>query len=231
MTLSTESSTVSGLRNTTETARFNMIEQQIRPAEVLDSRVLNTIATTPREDFVPEQYRNLAFSDVNIPLPHGQVMMKPLMEARLLQALDIQPTDKILEIGTGSGYFTALLARLGGHVNSVDIEPDFIASARQKLDAHGITNVSLVEGDAARGWTQGGPYDAIAITGSLPILPDSFQQQLSVGGRMVAIIGQSPVMEALLITRVGENEWAQESLFETDFPALKNAEQPPAFHF
>jgi len=217
--------------NRTETARFNMIEQQIRPAEVLDTHVLDTIAAIPREDFVPDAYRELAFSDVNVNLPHSQQMMKPIMEGRLLQALNIQPDDTILEIGTGSGYFTALLAKLGGQVYSVDIENDFITSAQQRLDTLGIRNVTLTQGDAARGWAQGGPFDVIVITGSLPILPESFQRTLTVGGRMVAIVGQSPVMQVLLITRVSEDEWASECLFETDFPALSNAEQPPAFHF
>jgi protein-L-isoaspartate(D-aspartate) O-methyltransferase len=213
-----------------EQARFNMIEQQIRPAEVLDPRVLEVVAQTPREDFVPEAYRELAFSDTNIPLG-GEVMMKPIMEARLLQALDIQPTDKILEIGTGSGYFTALLAKLGSHVHSVEIDPTLQAQAEAKLAAHNITNVSLVEGDGARGWDQDGPFDVIAITGSLPLLPESFQQNLSIGGRMVVIVGQAPVMEAKLITRVADDQWATEDLFETELPALRNAEQPQAFVF
>lgn len=217
--------------NSTETARFNMIEQQIRPAEVLDALVLSVIAETPREDFVPDSYRDLAFSDVNVTLPHGQQMMKPIMEGRLLQALDIQPTDKILEIGTGSAFFTTLLAKLGAQVHSVDIENDFISAAQQRLDALGINNVNLSQGDAARGWDQGGPFDAIAITGSLPILPQSFQQQLAVGGRMVAIVGQSPVMQVILTVRISENEWSSKCLFETDFPALSNAEQPSAFVF
>ena len=219
------------MADTTETARFNMIEQQIRPAEVLDTRVLDTIAATPREEFVPANYRELAFSDTNIHLAHGQQMMKPIMEARLLQALDIQPTDNILEIGTGSGYFTALLAKLGGQVQSVDIENDFISAAQQKLSAQGLDNVTFSQGDAARGWEQGGPFDVIAITGSLPILPESFQQQLKIGGRMVVIVGQSPVMQTLLVTRVADDQWSTECLFETDFPALDNAEQPSAFIF
>ncbi len=227
MTTSSESSAESS----TETARFNMIEQQIRPAEVLDTHVLEIIASTPREDFVPGAYHELAFSDVNVHLPHGQQMMKPIMEGRLLQALDIQPSDKILEIGTGSGYFTALLAKLGAQVYSVDIENDFVSAAQQKLNAHGINNVTISQGDAAHGWDQDGSFDVIVITGSLPILPNSFQQQLTVGGRMVAIVGQSPVMEVLLITRVDEGQWYHKQLFETDFPALSNAEQPPAFHF
>lgn len=226
MTIGTKSNTSS-----TETARFNMIEQQIRPAEVLDNRVLDVIAATPREDFVPDSYRDLAFSDVNIQLPHNQQMMKPIMEARLLQALNIQPSDKILEIGTGSAYFTALLAKLGARVASVDIENDFITAAEQKLFAHGINNVTLQQEDAAHGSNQGGQFDVIAITGSLPILPENFKQQLTVGGRMVAIIGQSPVMQVQLITRISDSEWSTECLFETDFPELRNAEQPQAFVF
>lgn len=212
-------------------ARFNMIEQQIRPAEVLDQRVLKTIADTPREAFVPANYRELAFADLNVPLPNGQLMMKPIMEARLLQALNIQPDDSILEIGTGSGYFTALLARLGGTVQSIEIDAAMLAAAQEKLDAHGIHNISLIHGDAARGWEQDGPYDVIAITGSLPILPESFQQQLRIGGRMVAIVGQAPVMQVRLITRIDDNQWSSECLYETDFPALINAEQPQAFVF
>jgi protein-L-isoaspartate(D-aspartate) O-methyltransferase len=214
-----------------EQARFNMIAQQIRPAEVLDDNVLETMAKVPREDFVPEPYRELAFSDINVEIGHGEVMMKPIMEARLLQALNIQPTDNILEIGTGSGYFTTLLAKLGSHVQSVEIEPEFIKQAEARLSAHDINNVTLVEGDASHGWTENGPFDVIAITGSIPILPESFQQQLTVGGRMVVITGTSPVMETLLITRIAEDQWDRKSLFETDFPALKNVEQPQAFIF
>lgn len=214
-----------------EQARFNMIEQQIRPAEVLDQHVLKVISDTPREAFVPTNYRELAFSDLNIPLPNGQRMMKPIMEARLLQALNIQASDSILEIGTGSGYFTALLAKLGNKVQSVEIDAAIMASAQDKLDAQGINNVTLIHGDAARGWDQNGPFDVIAITGSLPILPDSFQQQLTIGGRMVAIVGQSPVMQVLVITRIDKTQWSTECLYETDFPELINAEQPQAFIF
>lgn len=214
-----------------EQARFNMIEQQIRPAEVLDPRVLTVISNTPREAFVSPQYQQLAFSDLNVPLANGQLMMKPIMEARLLQALNIQTSDSILEIGTGSGYFTALLAKLGGKVQSVEIDAAIMATAQEKLDAQGINNVTLVHGDAARGWNQNGPFDVIVITGSLPILPESFQQQLTIGGRLVAIVGQSPVMQVQLITRIDETQFSAECLYETDFPALINAEQPQAFVF
>ncbi len=214
-----------------EQARFNMIEQQIRPAEVLDYKVLDTIAATPREDFVPEAYRELAFSDINIPISDSEVMMKPIMEARMLQALDILPNEKILEIGTGSGYFTALLAKLGQHVDSIEIDPELLKQAQARLEAHGIKNVTLIEGDAAHGWDEGGKYDVIAITGSLPILPDSYKQKLNVGGRLIAIVGTAPVMETLLITRTGDDQWTTEALFETNQPALKNAEQPQKFVF
>ena len=214
-----------------ELARSNMIEQQIRPAEVLDQRVLETISDTPREAFVPETYQDLAFSDINVDLGNAEVMMKPIMEARILQALNIQPGDKILEIGTGSGYLTALLAKLGGHVESVEIEPKILEQAKTRLGNQGITNVTLVQGDASGGWNQNEAFDVIAITGSFPILPESFQKQLTVGGRMAVIVGESPVMETLLITRAAEDQWVTQALFETDFPALKNVEQPQAFIF
>ncbi len=214
-----------------ELARSNMIEQQIRPAEVLDQRVLETISDTPREAFVPETYQDLAFSDINVDLGNAEVMMKPIMEARILQALNIQPGDKILEIGTGSGYLTALLAKLGGHVESVEIEPKILEQAKTRLGNQGITNITLVQGDASEGWNQNEAFDVIAITGSFPILPESFQKQLTVGGRMAVIVGESPVMETLLITRAAEDQWVTQALFETDFPALKNVEQPQAFIF
>jgi protein-L-isoaspartate(D-aspartate) O-methyltransferase len=214
-----------------ELARSNMIEQQIRPAEVLDQRVLETIFDTPREAFVPETYQDLAFSDINVDLGNAEMMMKPIMEARILQALNIQPGDKILEIGTGSGYLTALLAKLGGHVESVEIEPKILEQAKTRLGNQGITNVTLVQGDASQGWNPNETFDVIAITGSFPILPESFQKQLTVGGRMVVIVGESPVMEALLITRAAEDQWVTQALFETDFPALQNVEQPQAFIF
>jgi protein-L-isoaspartate(D-aspartate) O-methyltransferase len=185
----------------------------------------------PREDFVPPAQRNLAFADIELPLGHGQAMMPPRLEARLLQALDIRPTDTILEIGTGSAYLTALLARSGSQVHSVDIFADFIASAREKLAGHGITNVVLETGDAARGWAAHAPYDVIAVTGSLPLFSDLLRQQLQVGGRLFMVVGQAPSMEALLVTRVGPEAWTRESLFETDLPSLINAPTSPVFVF
>lgn len=213
-----------------ELARHNMIEQQIRPWEVLDQRVLDTIARVPREDFVPERYRNLAFGDVAIPLGRGEVMLKPNVEGRILQALALQPTDKVLEVGTGSGYLTACLARLAAGVVSVDIVPEFVEAARGKLKAHGSTNVVLHVGDASRGWG-GHRYDAIAVTGSVATVDDDWRQSLTLGGRLFIVVGQPPVMEALLIARLGEREWIRESLFDTDLPPLRNAEPSKAFVF
>ncbi len=212
-----------------EKARFNMIEQQIRPWEVLDRRVLDVIASLPREDFVPERFRRLAYADLNLPLGHGQVMMAPKMEARMLQALDVQPTDKVLEVGTGSGFVTACLARLGAHVHSVEIIEALKWQARERLEAHGIANVTLETGDASRGWARHAPYDVIAVTGSLPVMEEAFKQQLAVGGRLFVIVGEEPVMEAWLYTRVGEDAWSAEALFETVLPPLVNARRPPRF--
>jgi protein-L-isoaspartate(D-aspartate) O-methyltransferase len=214
-----------------DTARALMVEQQLRTWDVLDDRVLDLVARTHREDFVPPSYRKLAFADMNIPLGRGQVMMAPKLEARLLQELDIDAKDQILEVGTGSGYVTALLAGLGHFVHSVEIIPDFKMEAARKLAAHGIKNVALEVGDAARGWGRHGPYDVILLTGSLPKLPTSFARSLKIGGRMIAIVGQSPVMDVKLIRRLGEEAFAEHSLFETVLPPLLNAEEPETFVF
>jgi len=214
-----------------EQARYHMIEQQIRPWEVLDQRVLDLMADMPREDFVPEEYRNLAYADTDIPLPHGQVMMAPRIEARLLQALAVSPSDRVLEIGTGSGCLTCQLARASRHVYSMDIFPDFCERASEKLAAHGVVNVTTVNGDGVHGLEQNAPYDVIAVTGSLPYLDESLQRQLDVGGRMFVIVGEAPVMEALLVTRTGQQDWTTEALFETDLPALQDDVAPGGFEF
>jgi protein-L-isoaspartate(D-aspartate) O-methyltransferase len=213
-----------------ELARHNMIEQQIRPWEVLDQRVLDTLASVPREEFVPQRYRNLAFGDVAIPLGHGEVMLKPNVEGRILQALAVQPADHVLEVGTGSGYLTACLARLAASVVSVDIIPEFTEAARRKLKAHGLSNVVLHVGDASRGWGEH-RYNAIAVTGSVATVAEVWPRSLSLGGRLFVVAGQPPVMEALLITRVGEQEWVRESLFDTELPPLRNAAPVKAFEF
>ena len=214
-----------------ETARHNMVVSQIRTGSVLDDRILELVGRGPRQDFVPDALRNLAFVDMQIPLGHGEVMMAPLVEARLLQELAIQPTDKILEIGTGSGYLTWLLAQLGAKVHSVEIRPEFADRASGRLAAHGARNVELEIGDGARGWDKHAPYDVILVTGSLPMLPEGFKKNLTVGGRMVAIVGRPPAMEAQRITRITESGFDTRGLFETDLPPLQNALTPSAFVF
>ncbi len=203
-------------------ARFNMVEQQIRPWEVLNQQVLDLISEVPREDFVPTAYRNLAFADINIPLAHDQEMMSPKLEGRILQALQLTPKDSVLEIGTGSGYFTALLAKSAKHVDSVDIYDDFITEARSKLNALNINNVSLKTGDAINGWNLGRRYDVIVLTGSVPELKPHFQEQLNEAGRLFAIVGDEPIMHAHLITRIAGHFYT-ESLFETLLPPLLGA--------
>lgn len=212
-----------------EQARFNMIEQQVRPWDVLDSRVLDTLATVPRESFVPAKYGRLAFCDVEIPIGHGQAMMRPAVEGRLLQALRLEPTDSALEIGTGSGFLTACLARLTASVVSVELYQDLSETAQQRLHEEGIGNVTLRVGDASRKWSGDGRFDVIAVTGSLPELPDSYRRQLQIGGRLFLIAGRAPVMTAMLVTRVAEEQWAEESLFETDLPCLVNAHEEMEF--
>src|SRR5438552_6377313 len=187
-----------------ETARRKMLDQQIRPWDVTDERVLGVIACTRREEYVPPPYRNLAYADMGIPLGHDQVMMPPKLEARLLQALAVKPQDKVLEVGTGSGYVTALLTGLGNEIHSVEIIPELAESARQRLEAHGIRKAAIEVGDAARGWAQHAPYHAILVAGSLPLLPDSLREQLAPGGRLVVIVGHAPAMEALRIERLSQ---------------------------
>jgi protein-L-isoaspartate(D-aspartate) O-methyltransferase len=214
-----------------ERARFNMVEQQIRTWEVLDQRVLDLLFKVRREDFVPENYRTLAFADLEIPIGHGERMLQPKLEARMVQELAISENDRILEVGTGSGYMTALLASTGGHVFSVDFVAEFTRTAAEKLAAHGIRNVTLETGDAARGWDKHGPYDAIVLTGSVPILPDSFKASLKPGGRLLAVVGEAPVMEAQLITAVSNGAYSTTGLFETCIASLQNAVTPERFVF
>jgi len=214
-----------------EHARFNMVEQQVRPWDVFDRRVLNLIETLPRDAFVPEQYKGLAYADIEIPIGHGQHMMFPRVEARMLQALDAQPGEKVLEIGTGSGYVTACLAHLGGQVTSLEIHPDLIEQAQATLDANDINGVQLHCRNALEGMGENSTFDVIAVTGSLPFLPDSLRQQLNVGGRMFVVTGEAPVMEAELITRVSGDAWSSEGLFETVLAPLEQAPRPNYFKF
>jgi protein-L-isoaspartate(D-aspartate) O-methyltransferase len=215
-----------------ERARFNMVEQQIRTWEVLDQRVLDLLLAVRREEFVPQQHRALAFVDMEIPLGHGEKMLAPKMEARMIQELTLQPADRVLEVGTGSGYMTALLASLASHVCSVDIVPDFTRAAAAKLAASGIANVTLETGDAARGWgAQSSRYDVIVLTGSVPVLPEIFQNSLRPGGRLIAVVGEPPVMEARLVTCIAPGAYRSAGLFETCITALRNAPQPEKFVF
>lgn len=214
-----------------EKARHNMIEQQIRPWDVLDPRILNLLQRIPREDFVLPEHRSLAFTDMELPIGNDQVMMEPKLEARMLQALAILPTDKVLEVGTGSGYVTAMLANLAAQVVSVEIEPELQQHAARRLATLGIGNVTLEQGNAASGWSNGQPYNAIAVTGSLPVLPKGLKENLQVGGRLFAVVGEAPAMQAVLVTRINSNEWREETLFETVVPPLQNVHQADAFVF
>lgn len=214
-----------------ERARFNMIESQIRTWEVLDQRILDLLAAVKRERFVPERYRPLAFVDMEIPLGHGEVMLAPKLEARMLQELTLREGDRVLEIGTGSGYMTALLAGLSGHVYSVELHPEFSAGAAARLAAEAIDNVTLEVGNGAAGWARHAPYDAILLTGSVPLVPPAFKAQLRGGGRLLAVVGDPPAMTATLITCVSEGACSETGLFETCIPALRHAVQPERFVF
>ncbi len=214
-----------------EQARFNMIEHQIRPWEVLDQDVLDLLYAIKREDFVPSAYRMLAFSDMEIPIGQGEHMWQPKLEARVLQELAVKPTDRILEIGTGSGYFAALLAHRAQHVYSVEIHPELKASAEAKLRRAGAANVTVELGDGARGWTKHAPYDIIVLTGSMPLLPPQFLQQMNVGARLFAVVGNPPVMAARLTTCTGEGIYNSIDLLETSIAPLVNALAGERFSF
>lgn len=213
-----------------EQARFNMVEQQIRPWDVLDTGVLDLLKKLKREQFVPPAQRDLAFMDLDIPLGHGAKMWQPKLEARALQALDLQRGDEVLEVGTGSGYLTALLANLAAHVTSVEIVKELSETAARNLVAHHIDNVTLEIGDAANGWGTV-QYDAIVLTGSVPLQPAALLRNLKLGGRMFAVIGDAPAMEACLITRTSAESFSSVALFETSVAPLLNAPQPQRFVF
>lgn len=214
-----------------EETRFNMVVQQIRTWNVLDDSVLDLLYKIRREEFVLPANRAMAFVDMETPLGHGQVMLAPKMEARILQELLVQKTDKILEVGSGSGYLTALLAEKGAHVYSVEIVPELKAMAENNLRTHGITNVTVEQGDAAQGWSKHEPYDVIVLTASTPVLPETFLKSLNPGGRLFAIVGEDPVMEALLITCTAPGEFKTTQLFETCTAPFINALQPARFTF
>lgn len=218
-----------------EQARFNMVEQQIRTWEVLDQEVLDLLYVVRREEFVPPAYRGLAFSDMEIPLgdkpAEGERMWQPKMEARVLQALAVRKTDHVLEVGTGSGYLTALLANRAHQVVSVEINPTLKNLGEANLRRQMVDNATVELGDAARGWVRHGPYDVIVLTGSTPVLPSELLAQLKPGGRLFAVVGDAPVMSARLLTCQGAGAFESTDLFETCLPALQNAAQPERFSF
>jgi protein-L-isoaspartate(D-aspartate) O-methyltransferase len=218
-----------------EQARTNMVEQQIRTWEVLDQDVLDLLYTVPREEFVPPSSRNLAFTDMEIPLGknagEGAKMWAPKMEARVLQELTVKRSDRVLEVGTGSGYLTALLAHRAAQVYSVEIDPALAAVGKANIGRHGVDNVTLESADGARGYAKWAPYDVIVLTGSVPVLPRALLESLAPGGRVFAVVGEAPVMTAKIVSCTGPGEFRAVELFETLLAPLANCERPSRFRF
>lgn len=218
-----------------ETARFNMIEQQIRPWEVLDGQVLSLLSVVKRENFVPLAQKALAFADMEIPLQatgsQGSCMLAPKVEARMLQSAALQPTDKVLEIGTGSGYMAALLAQQAASVLSFEIDPALAQMARGHLQQAGITNVEVRQADGSQGAPADGPFDVIVLSGSVPDVPQHLLNQLKLGGRLLAIVGEEPVMRASIITRKGEQQWQTSEPWDTVAPRLQGFPEHNRFSF
>ncbi len=214
-----------------EQARYNMVEQQIRTWEVLDQEVLDLLLTLKREDFVPPACLKLAYAETAIPLGHGAAMLSPALEAKLLQALQLRKSDKVLEIGTGSGYMAALLGARSDHVYTVEIEPELAATARANLERQCVDNVTVIEGDGAQGWPSQAPYDAIVLSGSVAEISQALLAQLKVGGRLLAVVGEAPLMQARLVTCVDEGKFQGVNLFETSIPRLRNVPERGKFVF
>lgn len=214
-----------------EQARTNMIDQQIRSWEVLDSRVLDILREIPREEFVPTRHRKIAFSDLRIPLGHGQFMMKPIEQGRLLQGLALAEGEKVLEIGTGSGFLTACLAAMTGNVTSIEMLADIAEQAKANLEARGTEGVDLRTGDVLDARFEDGEFDTIVVTASVASIPEQFVRWLRPGGRLFIVRGRSPAMEALVVTRSDSGRLSEQSLFDTDLPRLIGAEDAPVFNF
>lgn len=214
----------------TDYARQQMVNQQVRGWNVYDTRVLDMLRELPREHFVPAGFETLAFADVEIPLGHGEAMMTPTIEGRMLQALGLEGHEKVLEVGTGSGFMTACLARLSDHVTSIDIHGDFVTAAARKLEQLGIDNVVIATMDAMAGLPDG-LFDAIAVTGSVECFEPRFVEALSNHGRLFIVEGSAPAMEAKLVQRTDEHDWQTISLFETNLKPLVHGALPPQFKF
>ena len=218
-----------------ELARFNMIEQQIRPWEVLDQSVLSLLSAVRREDFVPASHRAMAFVDMQTPLldaePNGPCMLEPKVEARLLQELQVQRHEKVLEVGTGSGFMAALLGHRAMQVLTLELRPELVPTARQNLRRSGLTNVSVIEGDGAAGLPAEAPFDVILLSGSVAEVPRALLEQLKPGGRLAAVIGDEPVMRARLFTRAGDSAWSDVDLFDTVAPRLQGFAEQSRFVF
>ncbi len=214
-----------------EQARYNMVEQQIRTWDVLDQEVLDLLMTVKREQFVPQDCLKLAFADTAIPLGHGAAMLPPAIEAKILQSLQLRKADKVLEVGTGSGYMAALLGARSDHVYTLEIEPELAARARENLQRQCADNVTVIDADGANGWPSQAPYDAIVLSGSVAEIADAVLQQLKVGGRLLAVVGDAPLMQARLVTCVGEGRFQSVNLFETSIPRLRNVPEREKFVF
>jgi len=213
------------------TAHFNMLEQQVRPSEVLDPRVLSALSVVDRADFVDESLAGLAYADTDLPIGFGQVVLSPVLQGRLLQALNVQPDEHVLEIGTGSGYFTALLAQLAHHVTSIEIVSELSALAANNLADAGIENITLIVDDASQSCLLNDRVDVIISTAAFVTMPDAYLQSINVGGRIVAIVGKKQIMTVQQITRISERDWQTQTLFETVVPEMINAEAKPVFEF
>ncbi len=214
-----------------DTAHFNMLEQQVRPSEVLDPRVLAVLKQLKRTDFVDETLSGLAYADIELPIGYGQTMLPPILQGRMLQALDIQANEKVLEVGTGSGYFTALLSILAQQVTTVEIVPELSALAKQNIQRYGFDNVVYCIGDASTGWTLPDRVEVIVLTAAFVSVPDDYLQNLTVGGRLLAVVGQGQNMSMQLTRRLSEREWQTDTILETVIPAVINAEPKPVFEF
>lgn len=212
-----------------ELARHNMVEQQVRPWDVLDSRVLEALSSVPREEFVPAAHRALAFADICLPLGHGEVMMKPVIEGRVLQAVAPTRSESVLEIGTGSGFLTACLARMAASVHSVEQHADLADAARERLLAAHVANATVETAEAVNAFEPKQQYDVIVVTGAVHSLPQRWREWVRPGGRLLAIVGASPAQRATLYTRGADGQWTEDSLFETDLPYLNHAAPPQRF--